>query len=405
VLRVLAYYASRDLVPLYGVYAVLFRQHGLSAGQVSSLFVVWSLSSFVLEVPSGAWADTIDRRRLLVLSAVVYAAAFATWMLWPVYLGYAAGFVLWSASSALISGTFEALVYDALDERDLSGAYPRLVGWVHSGAMAANLLATFGAAPLLALGGYALVGWSSVGVAGLQAVLAWRLPRPRDGLPAGGTTGVHDVIEAAEATTGRYLTMLRLGVLEAARVPAVRRTVLVGSAMLGLTVYDEYLPLVAREHGASQSTVPVLVAGVVAGQLLGTAVAGRTAGLTGRSIAVLAAVSAVLVSAGALLDPWVGFAAIAVGFGLVHNAVIVTEARLQQIISGPARATVTSIAGLSTEVVALTAYAAFTLGASRASMSVLVALSGVPMVAVACAAARWLPGVSETPTDPSAPDR
>ncbi|MDQ1674770.1 MAG: hypothetical protein QOC98_3332 [Frankiaceae bacterium] len=403
--RVLAYYASRDLVPLYGVYALLFRQHGLSAGQVSSLFVVWSLSSFVLEVPSGAWADTIDRRRLLVLSAVVYAAAFATWMLWPVYLGYATGFVLWSASSALMSGTFEALLYDALDERDLSSAYPRLVGWAHSGAMAATLLATFAAAPLLALGGYALVGWASVGMAGPQAVLAWMLPRPRDGTPAARTLGAHDVIEAAEATTGRYLTMLRLGVLEAARVPAVRRTDLVSSAMLGLTVYDEYLPLVAREHGASQATVPVLVAAVVAGQLLGTAVAGRTAGLTGRSIAVLLAVSAVLVSAGALLDPWIGFAAIAVGFGLVHNAVIVTEARLQQIISGRARATVTSVAGLSTEVVALTAYAAFTLGASRASMSVLVALSGVPMVAVACAAARWLPGVSETPTDPSTPDR
>jgi hypothetical protein len=143
----------------------------------------------------------------------------------------------------------------------------------------------------------------------------------------------------------------------------------------------------------------------VAGQLVGTAVAGRTAGLTGRSIAVVLALSALLVSAGALLDPWVGFAAIAVGFGLVHNAVIVTEARLQQIISGPARATVTSVAGLSTEVVALAAYAAFTLGASRTSMSVLVALSGAPMAAVAWAAARWLPGVSGTPTDPSVPGR
>jgi hypothetical protein len=249
------------------------------------------------------------------------------------------------------------------------------------------------------------VGWSSVTGAAVQAVLAWRLPRPCDGMPAGRTIGAHGVIEAAGATTGRYLTMLRLGVLEAARVPAVRRTVLVGSAVLGLTVYDEYLPLVARDHGVSEAAVPVLVAAVVAGQLVGTAVAGRTAGLTGRSIAVLLAFSAVLVSVGALLDPWVGFGAIAVGFGLVHNAVIVTEARLQQVISGQARATVTSVAGLSTEVVALAAYAAFTLGASSTSMSVLVALSGVPMAAVAWAAARWLPALSETQTGPSVPDR
>ena len=283
-LRVLVYYASRDLVPLYGVYALLFRQHGLSAGQVSSLFVVWSLSSFVLEVPSGAWADTIDRRRLLVLSALVYGAAFATWMLWPTYLGYDTGFVLWSASSSLMSGTFEALLYDALDRRDLSGSYPRLVGWAHSGAMAANLVATLGAAPLLALGGYALVGWSSVGVAGVQAVLAWRLPRPLDDTTAGTAPSAHEVIDAAEATAGRYLTMLRLGILEAARVPAVRHTVLVSSAILGLTVYDEYFPLVAREHQVSPATVPILVAVVVAGQLVGTALAGRTAAMAGRTI-------------------------------------------------------------------------------------------------------------------------
>jgi MFS family permease len=409
VLRVLAYYASRDLVPLYGVYALLFRQHGLSAGQVSSLFVVWSLSSFVLEVPSGAWADTVDRRRLLVLSAVVYAAAFATWMLWPAYLGYAAGFVLWSASSALMSGTFEALLYDALDDRGLSRAYPRLIGWAHSGAMVANLVATLAAAPLLTLGGYQLVGWSSVGAAGVQAVLAWRLPRPRDDAPGEKAATAHEVIGATEATAARYLTMLRLGLLEAARVPAVRHTVLVSSAMLGLTVYDEYFPLVAREHGVSQPMVPLLVAVVVCGQLVGTALAGRTAGLSGRTIGVLLTMSAVLVSAGALLDPWVGFAAIAVGFGLVHNAVIVTEARLQQIITGRARATVTSVAGLSTEVVALAGYATFTLGSAHASVSVLVALSGAPMLVVAAAAARWLPAarqaLSGTPTDPSAPDR
>ncbi len=137
--------------------------------------------------------------------------------------------------------------------------------------------------------------------------------------------------------------------------------------MLGLTVYDEYFPLVAREHGVSQA--------------------------------------AVLVSVGVLLDPWVGFCVIAAGFGLVHNAVIVTEARLQSLISGAARATVTSVAGLSTEVVALTGYAAFTLGASVASVSALVAASGLPMLVVAWATGRWLPNVIERPEGPSAPAR
>ena len=116
-LRFVAYYASRDLVPLYSVYALLFADHGLAVGQVSSLFVIWSLTSFVFEVPSGAWADTIDRRLLLVVSAAIYAMAFSAWMLVPTYLGFATGFVLWGLSGAIMSGTFEALLYDELAAR------------------------------------------------------------------------------------------------------------------------------------------------------------------------------------------------------------------------------------------------------------------------------------------------
>jgi hypothetical protein len=49
------------------VYTLLFSDTGLSVWQISSLFVIWSVSSFVLEVPSGACADATSRRRLLVV--------------------------------------------------------------------------------------------------------------------------------------------------------------------------------------------------------------------------------------------------------------------------------------------------------------------------------------------------
>ena len=60
------------------MYALLFGDHGVSLGQISTLFIIWSVTSFVFEIPSGAWADTIDRRHLLVLSAVIYAGAFSS---------------------------------------------------------------------------------------------------------------------------------------------------------------------------------------------------------------------------------------------------------------------------------------------------------------------------------------
>jgi len=95
VLRFVAYYASRDLVPLYSVYSLLFADNGVSTGQISTLFIIWSLTSFVFEVPSGAWADTIDRRLLLVLSAVIYAVGFSAWIVVPTYAGFATAVSCW----------------------------------------------------------------------------------------------------------------------------------------------------------------------------------------------------------------------------------------------------------------------------------------------------------------------
>lgn len=385
--RVLLYHASRDLVPLYSVYALLFADHGVGPARISILFVIWSATSFVFEVPSGAWADSFDRRRVLVVSAAVYAAGFASWMVWQTFAGFALGFVLWGLSGALMSGTFESLVYDELVERGAARTYPTLIGWAQSTALLANLVATVAAAGLLHLGGYALVGWTSVAICGLQALLAATLPvSQRARRPS------HDsaLVETEQAAT-RYVAMLRAGLSESRHHPDVRRVLLLAAAMVGLTTYDEYFPLVARAHGSSTATVPLLLAVVVAGQAVGTAAAGRSARLGPRGVAAILATGAALVSLGALVSPYAGFVAIAVGYGLANNAMLVGETRLQDTITGPARATVTSVLGLLEEVVALATYLAFAVGSHALGYPALVALLGLPALLVAAAVAHWLP--------------
>lgn len=390
--RVLAYHASRDLVPLYSVYALLFADHGVGSGQISLLFIIWSLTSFVCEVPSGAWADTFDRRRLLVLSAAIYAAGFATWMIAQDFVGFALGFACWGLSSALMSGTFESLVYDELVERGAPERYPTLIGWAHSTAMLANLAASGLAAVLLHLDGYALVGWTSVGIAVVQGLLAATLP-----VSARARRVAHDegVIAGTEHATTRYLAMLRAGLSESRHHPDVRRVLLLAATMVGLTAYDEYFPLVARDHGVATGTVPVLIAITVLGQVVGTATVGRTARYRGPVIGTILGGGAVLVSVGALSAPYAGFVAIAVGYGMLNNAMLVGETRLQDMITGPARATVTSVLGLLEEVVALSVYAAFAVASGALGFPVLLALLGLPVLVVAGAVVRWLPGPAE----------
>ena len=370
--------------------------------QVSSLFVVWSVTSFVCEVPSGAWADTADRRRLLAASAGVHALGFSCWMVFPGYPGFAAGFALWGLSSAMMSGTFESLLYDELVARHAAAHYPRLVGWAHSAAMSANLVASLAAAPLFAWGGYPLVGWSSVGIAGVQALLAATLPVTAHRRQRGPA----DVLAATESMAARYAAMLRAGLAEASRAVDVRRAVVLSALVVGASAYDEYFPLVARDHGVRTSVVPWLVGLVVLGQVVGTLLAGRASAMSGATMATLLVGAAVLISVGALVAPTVGFASIAVGYGLLNNAMVVSQARLQQLITGPARATVTSVAGLGTEVVALAVYTGFAATTGVATVPVQVAALGLPLAAVAVLAWRHLPAPHlsvEAPGD--GPDR
>jgi MFS family permease len=354
---------------------------------MSSLFIIWSVTSFVLEVPSGAWADVVDRRLLLVLSAPLYAAAFAIWILWPTYAGFAIGFVLWGLSGALMSGTFEALLYDELSALGATDAYAGLVGWANTAALAATLVATAVAAPLHAWGGYAAVGWVSVGVALVHGVLARALPPARR---------VEDADETKQFDGGatffqRYLQMLRGGVHEATRRASVGRLLVIAAALYSLTAYDEYFPLVAGEAGASTSAVPLLVALIVAGQLVGSAIAGRMASLSRRGVTLMVASSGVLIAAGAVAGHPLGFVAIAGGYGLMESATIVSEAKLQDTISGPARATVTSVSGLASEVGAVAIYAAIAAGSSWLAVSTLLAIATLPTLGVAVAVHSWWP--------------
>ena len=69
---------------------------------------------------------------------------------------------------------------------------------------------------------------------------------------------------------------------------------------------------------------------------------------------------------------------IAIGYGIIESAVVASDAKLQESISGPARATVTSVSGLSSEVVAVAIFATVAAGSSFLSVSALLAVVTLP---------------------------
>ncbi|MEU4244638.1 MFS transporter [Actinoplanes sp. NPDC026619] len=342
---------------LYPVYALLFADAGLSTSQISTLFVIWSVVSFVFEVPSGALADAWSRRGLYAIGEILTAAGYALWLIWPAFPGFALGFMLWGLGGALSSGTLEALVYDQVGD-----AYAKVMGRASTAGILAMTAATLLATPAFAAGGYRLVGIASIATVTLGGLLALRLPDSR---------GTHE--EADDHNEGSYLLLLRAGLRESIKNRRIILALAVAALLPGFSALDEYLPLLAREKGAPTVAVPLLFALTALAMAAGSALAGRFA-------APVSAVAAVLLAAGALVPHLAGMVAISAAFGLLQFGMIRAETRLQAEITGPARSTVLSVSGFAAEAFAVTLYAWFAL---PLSLTALFALAAAPLLLTA----------------------
>jgi MFS family permease len=313
----------------------------------------------VAEVPSGAMADRFGRRTALVAGALLQAVGYAFWTALPGLPGFAVGFVLWGLGGALASGAQEALLHDGLAAVGAADQYARVQGWVGAAGLVAQVPAAGAATVLFAAGGYPAAGWVSVATCVGTALLAARLP----------DTPTED--DGAE--TESYVATLRAGLAEVVARPTVRRAVLAFGLLYGLDAFEEYFPLVARELGVGTALVPSALLVIPLVGALGAALGGPANRLGSVALAlVLAAGAGALAVAVAVPHP-IALAGVALFYGLYRAVLVVADARLQERIDGPARATVTSVANVVAELPAFAVYAAWALGGA-AAVTVLVAL-------------------------------
>jgi MFS family permease len=349
--------ALSELVPYYPLYALLFLDTGLSAAQVSGLFAAWSVTAFVTEVPAGVLADRWSRRGAVVLAGVLQAVAFAVWTTAPAYGSFLVGFVIWGVSGALASGASEALVHDGLAAVGAADAYGRVNGWMTSAELLVQVPTAFAASALFALGGYAAVGWASVAVCLAAAALALRFP------------------EAPRVPDDEPSIPLRQGVVEALRRPGLRLVVVAVALIGGLDAVEEYFPVLAADRGVLVTAVPVAVLGIALAGAAGAAVGAR---LPTRVLPVALAAAALCLAVASVAPAPLALTLASAFYALYLAVLVAAEARLQAVITGPYRATITSVAGVAIEVAALLVFAAWAVGGA-AAVAVLV-LAVVPVV-------------------------
>ncbi|MEU4467190.1 MFS transporter [Streptomyces sp. NPDC024017] len=363
-----------DFVLLYPVYALLFADTGMSLWQISSLFALWSITSVVLEVPSGAWADAMSRRRLLWIGPLLTAAGFALWVAVPSYGAFAAGFVLWGAGGALGSGALEALVYDELDRLGAADRYARVMGRARAARLLGTVAATGLAGPVFAQGGYTAVGAASFLACVLTALVATRFPEHR---------------VRTESADDSWTSTLRAGLAEVRGNRSVRGALLLVPAVAAVWgALDEYTPLLVRDIGVAEATVPYLIMLIWAGVTAGSLLTGPAERLGTTGLALLLAGSALALAAGAMARSLPGVGLVSLAFAGFQLAEVLADVRLQHRIDESRRATLTSVAGLGTELATVAAFGVYALLGTDMAHGTVFAVLAIPYLVTALALAR-----------------
>lgn len=328
-------FVSNALV-IYPLYAIMFTERGgLSVGDVSLLFAIWTAAALVFELPTGLIADRYARKYVLVIGELVNMAAFLVWLLSPTFLGYAIGFVLWGAAYALKSGAYQALIYDELASDGRSKEYTKTMSQIRA-AEFSGMLVAFTSASLLSLGGvnYGLLLVASIATGIISAGLLLLLPnvknRPTDA-----------IIESQPKLLKRVLKT----VINNPHIRIITAWLAVTAGVIGW--YEEYTPLFDSTAGIPTKYIPLVISGALIVNILASLTAPRfeKGGRISKAGLILGAALIIVCST---FGWWLPVIIILAHGGLVLLRIlrILLDAELQHAADGSVRATLGSVAGL-----------------------------------------------------------
>ncbi len=376
--------------PLYALYTLWFADNGITTGQLSTVFTMWAVVAIVLEVPSGAVADLVDRRRLLAFAFGLRAVGISLWLVNPTYTSVLIGAALWAVHSSLASGAWEAHIHDqlvAIGAESTYGSTMARVGQFSHGGIA---LGTLVASASLTLGAsIEALGWLTVAIHAVSIALVLLLPEV--------APVADDEDESGAGAVAEWWSTLRAGTREAFSSVPIIRLVLLGMFIEGLFIVDEYVPLIARFQGASDTVVPILVFAVWLGLLAGGEVVARRPSAQPRWLGGALVVGAAAMLAGVAGSNYWFLALVAVGYGAMEALLVVADARLQERISSDHRATVTSVRSLFAALISGIGFVVIGALSDGDDPARGVALVCVALIALGVAAVRWLPAAQPNP--------
>lgn len=117
----------------YPVFTILFLDFGLTIEQFALLNTVWAITIVCAEVPSGALADILGRKRLIVATSLLMVAEMCLIAFVPlgnpdlIFWAFLTNRILSGLAEAMASGADEAIAYDSLVAEGNPDDWPKVL--------------------------------------------------------------------------------------------------------------------------------------------------------------------------------------------------------------------------------------------------------------------------------------
>jgi MFS family permease len=111
---------------LYGVYPLFLRSRGLSQFEMNSVLATYFIVTFLTDVPTGAFADALGRRRSFILGCALRSTAFMVYFFAHHYALFLLGESIDGIGTTFCNGAIDAWGVDSLDRAGFAGLKDRL---------------------------------------------------------------------------------------------------------------------------------------------------------------------------------------------------------------------------------------------------------------------------------------
>lgn len=344
IIKIYAFSFFDELILIYPLYVVMFTDFSMKPWQVATLLAVWSATAFLLEIPSGVLADKYSRKKILFIGQLIRFIGYASWLLFPNFFGFLAGFVLWGAKGALTSGTFQALIYDELKLYNKEHQFTKILGRTKTLSFTAILIASILASPAILLGYSFVLILSNVAVL-IAGIMITMVPKAQK------VESIHQK---------NYFSLLKEGLAGAFKNAVVFHIIIFLSLALLLEgSLDEYWSIYANEVGLPKYGLG-LFHGLMSGmQGFACFIAYRFEKRTNRFFYTIFFVNGVLLFLAAYLFS-VPTLLLLVIFSFLFTIIhVVYEGKLQHSIPSNTRATISSVSNSFVEMGVLFVYFSF----------------------------------------------